>query len=63
MAEIYKVVTTLYDYVYKNIGTDGNPKSKNNTILMGSFVKVLPEENGNWQKFFACSKEGWIVET
>ena len=60
MAEVYKVVTALYAYVYKSIGADGKPKSKNNTILMGSFVKVLPEENGNWQKIYAFSKEGWM---
>lgn len=63
MAEVYKVVTTLYTHVYKSIGTDGKPKSKNNTLLMGSFVKVLPEENGNWQKIYAFSKESWVDKT
>ncbi|MBF4494140.1 hypothetical protein IR010_16445 [Flavobacterium sp. MR2016-29] len=63
MADLYKVVTSLYADVYKNIGTDGKPKSKNNTILMGSFVKILPEENANWQKVYAFSKEGWIDKT
>ena len=63
MADIYKVVTTLYAHVYKSIGADGKPKGKNNTILMGSFVKILPEENGSWQKVYAFSKESWIDKT
>ncbi len=55
----YKVVTRLYAHVYKRIVNDEG-KSKNNTILMGSFVKILDEENGIWQKIVAFGKEGWI---
>jgi len=63
MADIYKVIISLYADVYKNIGADGKPKGKNNTILMGSFVKLLPEDNNNWQKILAFGKEGWIDKT
>lgn len=60
MAETYQVVTSLYADVYKAIGTNGKPKGKNNTLLMDSFVKILPEVINNWQKIFAFGKESWI---
>jgi len=60
MAATYKVITSLYASTYKSIGTDGKGKSKNNTILMGSFVKILNESTDIWQKVFAFSIEGWI---
>jgi beta-lactamase superfamily II metal-dependent hydrolase len=60
MAEVYKIITALYADVYKNIGVDGKPKGKNNTLLMGTFVKILPEATTNWQKIYAFSKESWI---
>ncbi|TDO99149.1 ComEC/Rec2 family competence protein [Flavobacterium sp. 245] len=63
MADNYKVVISLYADVYKSIGTDGKPKGKNNTILMGSFVKILPEETNSWQKILAFGKESWIDKT
>ena len=60
MAATYKVITSLYASTYKTIGADGKGKSKNNTILMGSFVKILEESSTIWQKVFAFSIEGWI---
>ena len=60
MAEVYKVVTTLYAYVYKNIGTDGNPKSKNNTILMGSFVKFYRKKMAIGKKFMLLAKKAGL---
>lgn len=60
MAVIYKVVTSLYAFTYKRIADNGTPKSKNNTILMGSFVKVLDDTIGNWQKVVAFGTEGWM---
>lgn len=59
MPNSYKVVTGLYAETYENI-KNGKPKNKNNTILMGSFVKILPEAQGDWQKVYAFGKEGWI---
>jgi competence protein ComEC len=59
----YKVVTSLYAHVFKSVSPDGKGKSKNNTILMGSFVKILDEDNANWQKIVAFGKEGWIEKT
>lgn len=60
MADTYKVITSLYASTYKTIGADGKGKSKNNTILMGSFVKILEESTDVWQKVFAFGIEGWI---
>ncbi|WP_435356153.1 hypothetical protein [Emticicia sp. SJ17W-69] len=60
MADTYKVVTSLYAETFGRIDENGKGKSKNNTILMGSYVKMLNEENGNWQKVQAFSIEGWI---
>jgi competence protein ComEC len=60
MAAIYKVVTSLYAFTYKRLDEHGVGKSKNNTILMGSFVKLLDEIQGNWQKIMAFGTEGWI---
>ena len=56
----YKIVTRLYADTYKSVGQNGKGKSKNNTLLMGSFVKILEGENGDWQQIFAFGKEGWI---
>lgn len=63
MANSYKVVTSLYAETFKTIHEDGKGKSKNNTILMGSYVKIIDEENGIWQKVFAFGKEGWILKS
>lgn len=60
MADTYKVVTSLYAETFGRIDANGKGKSKNNTILMGSYVKILNEVNGNWQKVQAFSIEGWI---
>lgn len=60
MASIYKVVTDLYTNCYNSIGSNGKGKSKNNTILMGSFVKILDEETEDWQRIMAFSKKGWV---
>lgn len=62
MADSYKVVTSLYAEVYKSIDTSGKGKSKIDTILMGSYVKIVSEESGNWQKIAAFGKEGWILK-
>ena len=60
MEDIYKIVTSLYANTYKNIGQDGTGKFKNNTILMGSYVRILNESKDQWQKVFAFGIEGWI---
>ncbi|MCQ4139973.1 MBL fold metallo-hydrolase [Chryseobacterium sp. EO14] len=59
MANIYKVVTSVYAEIFKSVSDDVG-KSKNNTVLMGSYVKILDEETENWQKVIAFGKEGWI---
>ncbi|MFA5404268.1 MAG: MBL fold metallo-hydrolase, partial [Ignavibacteria bacterium] len=63
MANTYKVVISTYADTFKNIDQDGKGKSRNNTILMGSYVKLLDEENGDWQKVSAFSIEGWIKKS
>jgi competence protein ComEC len=63
MATIYKVVTSLYASTFKTINDEGIGKSKNNTILLGSFVKLIDEETGEWQKVKAFGIEGWIEKT
>lgn len=60
MAGNYKVITSLYASTYKTIGANGKGRSKNNTILMGSFVKILDESTDIWQKVSAFGIEGWI---
>lgn len=62
MADQYKVVCSLYAVTFKEIGANGKGKKPNNTILMGSYVKILNEVNGNWQKIIAFSIEGWIAK-
>jgi competence protein ComEC len=58
--ENYKIVTSLYADTYKNITSNGTVKSKNNSILMGSYVRILDEANDLWQKVVAFGIEGWI---
>ena len=60
MASQYKVVTSLYAPTFKSVDDNGKGKSKNNTILMGSYVKLLDEATDTWQKVVAFSIEGWI---
>jgi len=60
MANQYKVVCALFAYTFKEIDANGVGKKKNNTILMGSYVKILDDVNGKWQKIIAFSIEGWI---
>lgn len=60
MADQYKVVCALYAYTFKEVGTNGKGKGKNNTILMGSYVKLMDEETSDWQKVLAFGIEGWI---
>lgn len=60
MADQFKVVCALYASTFKDVGTDGEGKRRNNTVLMGSYVKVLGEENNGWQKVLAFGIEGWI---
>lgn len=43
MAATYKVVCSLFESTYKEIGPNGAGKRRNNTILMGSYVKLLDE--------------------
>ncbi len=63
MAEQYKVVTSLYADTYKTVDADGKGKTKNNTVLMGSYVKELANTNGNWQQISAFGITGWIDKT
>jgi beta-lactamase superfamily II metal-dependent hydrolase len=63
MATTYKIVTSLYAQTYKSIGANGKGKSSNNTLLMGSFVKLADETQGNWEKVTAFGKEGWIAKS
>lgn len=60
MANEYKVVCALYAYTFKEITATGKGKTKNNTILMGSYVKLLGQQNGEWEKILAFGIEGWI---
>lgn len=63
MADTYKVVTALYAETFSRITPAGKGSGKNNTILMGSYVKLLEETSGNWQKIKAFSIEGWIEKS
>lgn len=60
MADQYKVVCTLYATTFKNVSATGEGKGPNNTILMGSYVKLLGGESPGWQKVSAFGIEGWI---
>lgn len=59
MADVFKVINSLYAESFKGI-ENNEGKTKNNTILMGSYVKVLPETDGKWQHIEAFGKKGWI---
>ena len=59
----YKVISSLYASTYATIKANGEGGDKNNTILMGSFVQLLDEENDIWQKVKAFSIEGWIKKS
>ena len=63
MADTYKIVTSLYAETFKSIDDKGIGKYKNNTILMGSYVKLLGVEKGDWEKITAFSIEGWIAKS
>ncbi|MEP6611041.1 MAG: hypothetical protein ABJA76_04135 [Mucilaginibacter sp.] len=56
----YKIVTSLSANTYKNIDAHGAGKSKNNTILMGSYVGLTGQTNGMWQEVTAFGTTGWI---
>lgn len=60
MPDPFKAVCTLYASTYKEVSEDGTGKRRNNTVLMGSFVKLLGEEAQGWQKVKAFGIEGWI---
>lgn len=60
MAAENKVVCTLYAVTFRELSAEGKGKYPNNTILMGSYVKLLDEQQGDWQKVTAFSIEGWI---
>jgi len=60
MASIYKIVTSLYTQTFKSINANGKGKSSNNTLLMGTFVKMANETQGNWEKVSVFGREGWI---
>lgn len=60
MEQQYKVVNSLYASTYKEVSESGKGLSKNNTILMGSFVTLLDEVKDKWQKVSAFGIEGWI---
>ncbi|AMR29942.1 hypothetical protein A0256_00185 [Mucilaginibacter sp. PAMC 26640] len=57
---IYKIVTSLSANTYKNIDAHGAGKSKNNTILMGSYVALTGQTNGLWREVTAFGTTGWI---
>jgi competence protein ComEC len=63
MANSYKVVTSLFADTFKTIDSKGKGKSKNNTVLMGSYVKLLDEATDNWQKVSAFKIDGWIEKS
>lgn len=63
MPNQYKVVTSLFAKTFAKINDKGEGKSANNTILMGSYVMLLDEENGIWQKVKAFGTEGWIEKS
>lgn len=56
----YKVVTDLYAEMFKQVTANGKGKSKNNTILMGSYVKLTGNQNGIWEEVEAFGTKGWI---
>ena len=60
MANPYKIVTSLSTRTYKKIASNGAGKSPNNTILMGSYVRLLNEDSGNYTKVTAFGTEGWV---
>jgi competence protein ComEC len=62
MDNIFKVVSALYANTYPSVNAAGPTGKKNNTILMGSFVKLLDDKVGQWQKIYAFGTEGWIDE-
>lgn len=62
MGNIYKVVCAVYAETFKNLSPEGKGKTKNNTILMGSYVRLLEETQPGWQKVAAFGIEGWIEE-
>jgi beta-lactamase superfamily II metal-dependent hydrolase len=60
MATNYKVVTSLYANTFAKVDAKGKESSKVNTLLMGSFVKLLDQQLMGWQKIYAFGKECWI---
>lgn len=60
MAAKYKTVKSGYAHVYRTINAKGQGSYIMNTVLMGSYVTLLDETNGEWQKVFAFGKEGWM---
>lgn len=56
----YKIVTSLFANTFKSVDHNGNGKSKNNTILMGSYVLLTGNARGDWQEVTAFSTTGWI---
>ncbi|HTF27698.1 MAG TPA: hypothetical protein VK625_02580 [Flavitalea sp.] len=56
----YKVVVSTYASTYASIDANGKGKTKNNTILMGSFVRMLGQSEGDWTKVSAFDIDGWI---
>jgi competence protein ComEC len=63
MPDTYKIVTSLYAETFKTIDQSGKGKSKNNTILMGSYVKLIGEQSGDWEKVTAFGIDGWIANS
>jgi competence protein ComEC len=56
----YKIVTSLYASTFKSVDASGAGKSKNNTILMGSYVLLTGSTDRNWQEVKAFGTTGWI---
>ncbi|MGI9650903.1 ComEC/Rec2 family competence protein [Chryseobacterium sp. RLHN22] len=63
MSKIFKVVTSLYANTFAKVDAKGQGISKVNTLLMGSFVKLLNQEINGWQQISAFSQESWIRNT
>ncbi len=63
MSSTYKVVNSLYASTYTKIDNKNEGDSKNNTILMGSYVEVLTEQTDKWIMVKAFGIKGWIEKS
>ncbi|WP_231491660.1 ComEC/Rec2 family competence protein [Pedobacter sp. Leaf170] len=56
---VYKIVTSLTANTYKTVPT-ASKKGGNNTLLMGSYVKLLGQSQNNFSLVSAFGIDGWI---